>query len=175
MSQIGYTLGRPVATRQGPSVEHGVFDSLYPNTLARSQVSKAVNFYMTPDGLLETRGGTQRLTDTVLASTGALPEGHEFVARETDGTLTRRWMVKSGTVLYEYNSSTGVFDSKKTGLSTDKASMVNFVNAAGAEIMLYADGANLLMYDGTTVTDIASNFTAGPGTDIPRCGICSRG
>jgi hypothetical protein len=163
-----YTPGRPVRTREGPSVEHGVFDSLYPNTIARSQVSKAVNFYMTPDGLLETRGGTQKLTDTAMGVIGALPEVHEFVARETDGTLTRRSMVKSGTVLYEYNTSTGIFDAKKTSLSTAKASMVNFVNATGAEVMLYADGSILLMYDGTTVTDISSNFTAGPGIDFPR-------
>jgi len=77
-------------------------------------------------------------------------------------------MLKSGTVLYEYNTSTGVFDSKQTGLSTNKPSMVNYVNAAGAEVMIYADGENLLMYDGTTVTNISSNYTAGPGTDIPR-------
>lgn len=163
-----YTRGIRPAKDRRPSVRHGVNDSLYPHTIARSQVSKAVNFDMTPDGLLETRGGTQRLTDTAAGSTGANPNLFQFVARETTGALTLRTMLKSGTTLYQYNTSTGVFDSKQAGLSTNKASMVNYVNSSGSEVMIYADGENLLMYDGTTVSDIASNYTAGPGTDIPR-------
>jgi len=131
-------------------------------------VSKAVNFDMSPDGQLDTRGGGIKLTDTAVASTGESPELHQFIKRETDGTLTLKTMLKSGTVLYGYNTSTGVFDSVQTGLSTDRASMINFVNAAGAEVMLYADGSNFIMYDGSTVTNIASNYTAGNAASAPR-------
>jgi hypothetical protein len=163
-----YTRAIRQTTERRPSVRHGVNDSLYPSTIARSQVSKSVNFDMTPDGLFETRGGSQLLTDTAVASVAANPGLFQFIARATTGALTLRTMFKSGTVLYQYNTSTGVFDSKKTGLSTNKASMVNYVNSAGNEVMVYADGENLFTYDGTTITDIASKFTAGPGSDIPR-------
>lgn len=127
-----------------------------------------MNFYITPDGLLETRGGSQLLTDTATAVVGDLPEQHLFMRRAASGALTITHMLKSGTVLYEYNTTTGVFDSVKTGLSSNRASMVNFISAAGAEVMLLADGENFIMYDGTTVTDIAAKFTAGPATDKPR-------
>ena len=150
-----------------PTVQHGVNDSFYPNTISGTQVSKAVNFDLTKDGQLETRGGTQLLSDTAVASTGTYPHEHLFVKRASDGTLTRIRMLKSGTVLYKYNTSTGVFDSVQTALSTARPCMVNFVNTAGDDVMLYCDQANFLMYDGTTVTDILSNFTAGNATSAP--------
>ncbi len=164
-----YTRKRREGSISRPTCQHGVNDSEYPNTIATSQISKSVNFDMTAAGELETRGGSQLLTDTAAASTGEFPHEHQFVVRASDGTLTRTRMLKSGTVLYKYNTSTGVFDSVRTSLSTARPSMVNFVSSTGADIMLYADGSNFLMYDGTSFTDILSNFTAGNATSAPTC------
>lgn len=168
LGAVRHTSKRGTNSINRPSVQHGVNDSFYPNTIASTQVSKAVNFDITKDGQLETRGGSQLLTDTAMGSTGTYPHEHLLTIRESDGTLTRTRLCKSGTVLYKYNTSTGVWDSIQTGLATARPCMVNFVNTAGSDIMVYCDGTNMLMYDGTTVTDILSNFTAGNATSAPR-------
>ena len=162
-----YTRKRREGSISRPTCQHGVNDSEYPNTIATSQISKGVNFDMTAAGELETRGGSQLLSDTAAGSTGALPHEHLFIIRESNGTITRTRMLKSGTVLYKYNTSTGVYDSVKTGLSSARPSMVNFISTTGVDIMLYADGTNFYMYDGTTVTNILSKFTAGNATSAP--------
>ena len=165
---LRYSRGRLRSTFFRPSVEHGVSDSAYPHTIARTQLSKAFNFDLSKDGFMETRGGSIKITDTDPASTGSFPTAHIYTKRETDGTITRKRMMVSGTVLYEYNTSTGVWDSKQTGLATDRVSMVNFVNAAGTDVMLLADGNALYMYDGSSVSNITANFTAGSATQAPR-------
>ena len=165
----GYTRGRPRSTFFRPSVEHGVADSLFPSTIARSQVSKAVNFDMSKDGHLETRGGSQKQTDTAVGTSDAVPNRHVYIKRETDGTLTRVKLLKSGTSMYKYNTSTGVWDSIRTGLaSLNRGCFVDFVDSSGNEVVLYCDGTNFLMYDNSSFTDILAKFTAGPGTDCPR-------
>ena len=87
-----------------PSVAHGVNDTPYSATIATSQVSKAVNFCISQGGELETRGGSIKTSNTAVASTGNLCGYHMFTKRETDGTLTRIKIKKSGTVLYKFNT-----------------------------------------------------------------------
>lgn len=146
----------------------GVVETAYPHRLLRSQCARAVNFNMTAEGEMETRGGSIRVTDTVVASTGQMCEVQEFVKRETSGALTIIKLWKSGTSLYAYNTSTGVFDAVATGLATAKPSFAKFYAAAGGEIILYADGTNFCKYDGTTWTSILTAFQAGAGSGCPK-------
>ena len=151
-----------------PSVEHGVSDTRYPNQVAITQVSKAVNFDMALDGKLESRGGSYYLTTTAANAEGNMTYIHDFVQRGTNGVVTHTIIGKAHDTLYKYNASTGVFDSFKTGLGTSKPSIVNFVSDAGSEIIAYADGDNFGIYDGTTWTDISSKYNAITGRDMPR-------
>tara|TARA_R110000824_G_scaffold83438_1_gene208921 strand:- start:734 stop:2401 length:1668 start_codon:yes stop_codon:yes gene_type:complete len=152
-----------------PSVEHGVSDTSYPNRVAITQASKAVNFDMALDGKLESRGGSYYLTTTAAHPAGNMTFIHDYTSRGTDGSVTHTIIAKCFSVLFKYNTSTGVFDSIKTGLSPlNKPSIVNFVSDAGAEVLIYADGENLGMYDGSSWTDISGNFNAITGRDMPR-------
>jgi hypothetical protein len=151
-----------------PSCEHGVSDTSYPNRVAITQVGKAINFDMALDGKLESRGGSYFINATSANPSGNMTYLHDFVQRGTDGQVTHTIIAKSHDTIYKYNTSTKVFDSVRTGLSTNKPSIVNFVNDAGNEVMVYADGENFATYDGSTWTDISSNFNAATGRDKPR-------
>jgi len=158
----------PFSGLNRPSVEHGVSDTSYPNRVAITQCGKAVNFDMALDGKLESRGGSYYLTTTAAHAAGNMTYLHDFTRRGTDGTVLHTIIAKAHDTLYEYNSSTGVFDIIQAGLSTNKPSIVNFVSDAGREILAYADGENFAIYDGSTWTDITGNFNAITGRDKPR-------
>ena len=119
-----------------PSVEHGVSDTSYPNRVAATQCSKAINFDMAIDGKLESRGGSYFINTTAANPAGNMTYLHDFTLRNSDGTVTHTIIAKCFTVLYKYNASTGAFDSVKTGLSTNKPSIVNFVNDNGDEVLV---------------------------------------
>jgi hypothetical protein len=159
----------PIQQQGIRSCVHGVVDSLYPSQLAQTQIPKAVNFNMSVDGQLESRGGSIRVLDSQLNGTlnSTFDSIFDFVAREVDGTLKHRWMVKVDTRCLPYDPSTGVYG---TGVVTvdGKASMINTVDSTGAEVLLYADGTNFLKFDGTTWTSILSEYQAGVGVGCPK-------
>lgn len=137
-----------------PSVRGGYNDSLFATNIANNQVSYAENCVMSLEGFLTQRGGTERISDTTTGATDDVDTIHGFYKHNADGSVTRTTLIKAGTVLYKYISGTGLFTSVKTGLSTAKASIVNFFNGSGTECIVYADGTNFAMWDGTTWTDL---------------------
>ena len=137
-----------------PSVRGGYNDSLFATNIANDQVSFAKNCKMALEGFLTQRDGTVKVSDTATGASDIVYDIHGFYKHNSDGTITRYTLIKAGTVLYSFNSTTVVFDSVKTGLAATKASMVNFFNGSGVECVVYADGSNFGMWDGTTWTSL---------------------
>jgi len=138
-----------------PLVNGGMNDSLFSTMLARSQVRFSKNNVLSLEGVLTQRGGTVLVSDTATGSTDKLYGTHGYYVHESDGTITRRTMIKAGSVLYEFNATTLVFDVVQAGChATNKPSMENFTDRNGNEVLIYADGELFFMYDGTTVTTL---------------------
>ena len=147
-----------------PSVRGGYNDSLFATNIANDQVSFAKNCKMALEGFLTQRDGTVKVSDTATGASDIVYDIHGFYKHNSDGTITRYTLIKAGTVLYSFNSTTAVFDSVKTGLAATKASMVNFFNGSGAECVVYADGTNFAMWDGSTWTALTkpTSWTTAP-------------
>ena len=159
----------PINAQGARSCVHGVVDSLYPNQLARTQISRAINFDLGVDGQLESRGGSQLSTALSYFSSAVGTDVTmiaELAARETTGAITYTPLIKVGDSLFK-GLGTATTTVQNT-LSTNKPSIVNFINSTGGEIVAYADGVNFAMYDGTTWTDLLPFYQAGVGIGCPR-------
>ena len=149
-------------------VRQGMNATSYATELAPHQCARIRNFHLAKEGVLVSRGGSLRISDTALAS--AIKGGHGFYKHNTNGTVTRYTLAKSGTTLYQFNTSTLVFDAiaGTPTMGTAKPCMVNFLNGSGAECVVYCDGTAFFMWDGTTVTSLMTPWQAAGFTNAPR-------
>lgn len=151
------------------SVQHGVNDSEYANLIAETQVSRSINFDMTPEGMLSSVGGSIRTAAATLGATTKVRAIKEFRSVAA-GVVTRTYLVWAGGALYSYNQTTNVFSSAiVSGLADVRPSIAIFRDNAGVDVVYWTDGTNFRFYDGSTVTNVLTNFQAGAaGATIPR-------
>ena len=150
------------------AVDHGVNDSEFPGKLSSRQISKAINYDLSKEGVFDSRGGSKK---TSASATGASETVHLAVEYRTvsSGTVTRKFLVFAGTSLYNYDTSAKTYSTLKTGLAGVKPSIAVFRDDAGLDVIYYCDGTNFEFYDGSAIVSILAKFQAGAaGAKIPR-------
>jgi len=130
----------------------GVDFSTPPHELPFGALADAKNIVPTRKGLPTGRGGQVKFNNTSLAS--RVTSFHEFKSGST-----RSQIASYSTKVAEYNSGTGEFVDKITGLTSDK--MFQWVNFAGKAIGVN-EGSDVPQYwDGTTGGNLAGSPPTG--------------
>ncbi|MFC1567319.1 hypothetical protein ACFL3R_00595 [Thermodesulfobacteriota bacterium] len=131
----------------------GVDYATPPHELHPYALADAQNMIPSPSGLPVGRNGSARLNSTSLGS--RVTSFHEFRA----GTTTRDKLCSYSTKIAKYNSATGDFDDKITGLTSDK--MTQWVNFASKAICVN-EGSDVPQYwNGTIGGDLAGSPPTG--------------
>ena len=153
---------------QRPSFEHGMNDSEFADKLATTQVSLSENYDMTPEGRLDSVGGSIRKAASSTGSSETIHAIYEYRSVAA-GVITRSFMVFCGTRLVKYNSSDGSWTEIDTDLAGVKPGVALFRDNSGVDVMYYCDGTVFKFYDGLAVTNVLTNFqTGGAGATVPR-------
>ena len=126
---------------------YGVDYSRPPHELPEYALADASNVLPDQSGLITGRKGSTKLNGTSLAS--RITSVHEL----RSGVSTRSKMCSYSTKVAEYNSGTGEFVDKITGLTSDK--MFQWVNFAGKAIGVNEGSDNPQYWDGSSGGDLA--------------------
>lgn len=130
----------------------GVDYSVAPHELSKFALADAQNIVPDASGLPVGVGGAVQLNSTSLGS--RITSFHEFRSGSTRGKLC-----SYTTKIAEYNSATGEFVTKITGLTTGK--MLQWVNFAGKAICVNEGNDVPQYWDGTTGGDLAGSPVTG--------------
>lgn len=127
----------------------GMNTSLPPSQIDDAECADCLNFWLTPDGQIESRPGLTKLTTT--AGTGSSIKGIYY------SPVNNETLVASGTKLYKYasNSVTEIGTLSGTG---DRVHMLDFNGKT-----YVASGGILQVYDGSTLSNCTNTGT----NDVP--------
>jgi hypothetical protein len=122
---------------------YGVDYSVPPQELSQSALADAQNIVVNNSGLPQPRGGSVKYNSTTLGSRITSFFEHR------SGASTRNQLISYGTKIASYNSGTGEFVDRNTGLTSGK--MFQWVNFAGKAIGVN-EGSNNPQYFTDTST-----------------------